>query len=46
VLPNNRQQLAAWITQPQKLKPGTNMPATALSKEELDSLLAFIDTLK
>ena len=46
VLPNNRQQLAAWITQPQKLKPGTNMPATALSTEELDSLLAFIDTLK
>ena len=46
VLPNNRQQLAAWITQPQKLKPGTNMPATALSQEELDSLLAFIDTLK
>jgi cytochrome c oxidase subunit 2 len=46
VLPNNRQQLAAWITQPQKLKPGTNMPATALSPEELESLLAFIDTLK
>jgi cytochrome c oxidase subunit 2 len=46
VLPNNRQQLAAWITQPQKLKPGTNMPATPLSAEELDSLLAFIDTLK
>ena len=46
VLPNNRQQLAAWITQPQKLKPGTNMPATSLSQEELESLLAFIDTLK
>jgi cytochrome c oxidase subunit 2 len=46
VLPNNPQQLAAWITQPQKLKPGTNMPATSLSQEELDSLLAFIDTLK
>jgi cytochrome c oxidase subunit 2 len=46
VLPNNRQQMAAWITQPQKLKPGTNMPATSLSTEELNSLLAFIDTLK
>src|SRR4051794_19140189 len=42
VLPNNRQQMAAWITQPQKLKPGTNMPATSLSTEELNSLLAFI----
>jgi len=46
VLPNDRQHLAAWITQPQKLKPGTNMPATALSPEELESLLAFIETLK
>lgn len=46
VLPNNPQQLAAWITQPQKLKPGTNMPATSLSQEELDSLIAFIETLK
>jgi cytochrome c oxidase subunit 2 len=46
VLPNNPQQLAAWITQPQKLKPGTNMPATSLSQEELESLIAFIETLK
>jgi cytochrome c oxidase subunit 2 len=46
VLPNDREHMAAWITQPQKQKPGTNMPATALSPEELESLLAFIDTLK
>jgi cytochrome c oxidase subunit 2 len=46
ILPNNREQLAAWITAPQKLKPGTNMPATALSGEELASLLAYLKTLK
>jgi cytochrome c oxidase subunit 2 len=46
VLPNNRQQLAAWVTQPQKVKPGTNMPATALSGEELEALLDYLGTLK
>jgi cytochrome c oxidase subunit 2 len=46
VLPNNRQQMAAWVTQPQKVKPGTNMPATALSGEELEALLDYLGTLK
>jgi cytochrome c oxidase subunit 2 len=46
VLPNNREQLAAWITKPQQQKPGTNMPSTALSQEELDALLAYLGTLK
>lgn len=46
MLANNRQQLAAWITQPQKLKPGTGMPPTPLPQEELDALIAFIETLR
>jgi cytochrome c oxidase subunit 2 len=46
VLPNNREQLAAWITKPQQQKPGANMPSTALSQEELDALLAYLGTLK
>lgn len=44
-LPNNRGSLAAWILDPQKVKPGTNMPATALSGDELHALLHYLEGL-
>jgi cytochrome c oxidase subunit 2 len=46
VLPNQREPLSHWITDPQSIKPGTNMPATALAREDLDALLAYLGTLK
>jgi cytochrome c oxidase subunit 2 len=45
-LPNNRQQLAAWILDPQRFKKGANMPATPLSATDLDALLSYLETLK
>jgi cytochrome c oxidase subunit 2 len=45
-LPNNPQWLAAWITNPQKLKPGSNMPATALTEADLRDLVAYLGSLQ
>ncbi|MBI2769817.1 MAG: cytochrome c oxidase subunit II [Burkholderiales bacterium] len=45
-LPNTPAHLAAWISDPQKHKPGTNMPATPLSQDDLSALVAYLGTLK
>jgi cytochrome c oxidase subunit II len=44
--PNRRPELAAWILDPQHLKPGSNMPPTALSAAELDTLLTYLESLQ
>lgn len=46
VLPNNRGHLAGWILDPQALKPGNLMPPTALSGEDLNDLLIYLESLK
>jgi cytochrome c oxidase subunit II len=45
-LANTREQLASWISDPQKHKPGTNMPATPLSRDDLDAIVAYLGSLK
>jgi cytochrome c oxidase subunit 2 len=45
-LPNTPQHLASWIADPQKHKPGTNMPATPLSDADLAAIVAYLGTLK
>jgi cytochrome c oxidase subunit II len=45
-LPNDRQSLAAWIRDPQKLKPGAQMPAHHVPDDELDALVTYLETLK
>jgi cytochrome c oxidase subunit 2 len=45
-LPNNRGHLAGWIADPQSLKPGVNMPANALAPDDLQALLAYLESLK
>ena len=45
-LPNTRGHLAGWILNPQNLKPGTRMPPTLLSSDDLHALLSFLETLK
>jgi len=45
-LPNTPANLASWILDPQKHKPGTNMPANPLSGEDLNALVAYLGTLK
>jgi cytochrome c oxidase subunit 2 len=46
VLANNRGNLAGWILNPQTLKPGNKMPPTALDGEELQALLAYLESLE
>jgi cytochrome c oxidase subunit 2 len=45
-LDNTPANRAAWITDPQRFKPGANMPAHNLPPESLDALLRYLDTLK
>jgi cytochrome c oxidase subunit 2 len=45
-LPNERSQLRAWILDPQRLKPGSNMPANPLRGDELEALLDYLETLQ
>ena len=37
-LPNTREHLAAWITDPQAIKPGNRMPLTQLEPGDLEAL--------
>jgi cytochrome c oxidase subunit 2 len=46
MFPNNRGHLAGWIADPQSLKPGVNMPANALEPDDMQALLAYLETLK
>ena len=45
-LPNTPENLASWILDPQKHKPGSNMPSNPMSAEDLAALLAYLGTLK
>jgi cytochrome c oxidase subunit II len=44
-LPNTRGDLAAWIADPQGVKPGTAMPRVPLSPDELNAVVAYLETL-
>jgi cytochrome c oxidase subunit 2 len=45
-LPNSVGNLAGWIVDPHRIKPGVNMPANALSPDDLHALLAFLRALE
>jgi cytochrome c oxidase subunit 2 len=42
VVPNSEASLAAWIADPQKLKPGTLMPTLPLDPETVRALAAYL----
>jgi cytochrome c oxidase subunit 2 len=44
-LPNTPQEVARWIEEPDKLKPGAKMPALALSPDQLSALVAYLESL-
>ncbi|GAA4431301.1 c-type cytochrome [Georgenia halophila] len=46
VLQNTTGNLAGWITDPQSIKPGNLMPATDLEGEDLQALLAYLESLE
>jgi cytochrome c oxidase subunit 2 len=43
---NTRGYLAGWISDPQRLKPGANMPPIVLAPDDLDALIDYLETLK
>jgi cytochrome c oxidase subunit 2 len=45
-LPNTPDNLAAWIRDPQRVKPGNQMPPHPLADDELQALVAYLDTLR
>jgi cytochrome c oxidase subunit 2 len=45
-LPNTQQNLAAWIRDPEALKPGTTMPVVPLSASDRQALVAWLGTLR
>jgi cytochrome c oxidase subunit II len=45
-LPNTRGALAGWIVDPQRIKPGANMPPNQLAPQDLEALLTYLQSLK
>jgi cytochrome c oxidase subunit II len=46
VLKNDPENVAAWITDPQKIKPGAYMPGLVLPGPKLNALVAYLESLK
>jgi cytochrome c oxidase subunit 2 len=45
-LQNTRENLANWVTDPQKIKPGIRMPMNSYSQEDLNALIEYLESLK
>lgn len=45
-LPNTRGNLAGWIENPDRLKPGTKMPAVQLNGGQLEAIVTYLESLK
>jgi cytochrome c oxidase subunit 2 len=43
---NTRGNLAGWIVDPQRIKPGAKMPPNQLDPADLQALLSYLETLK
>jgi cytochrome c oxidase subunit 2 len=46
ILPTTRGSLAAWVADPQTIKPGNNMPLVPLEPRELNALSAWLASLQ
>lgn len=46
VLPNSIGNLAGWIANSQRIKPGNAMPPMVLDSGDLQALLTYLETLK
>lgn len=42
---NNRGNLGGWIANPQSIKPGNKMPATPLTGDQLQAVIAYLEGL-
>jgi cytochrome c oxidase subunit 2 len=45
-LANTRSNLAGWIVDPQRIKPGVRMPPNRLPQQDLGPLLAYLESLR
>ena len=45
-IPNDAAQLRAWLEDPQRIKPGSKMPAVPLTGRQLDDLTAYLQGLR
>jgi len=45
-MPNHPPDLARWIEDPQRYKPGSKMPGFSLTSRERDALVAYLEGLK
>jgi cytochrome c oxidase subunit 2 len=45
-LPMSRGNIAAWVLDPQGIKPGVNMPNVSIASEELDPLVSYLAGLQ
>lgn len=45
-LPNNPGSLAGWIIDPQNIKPGNHMAPNALSGQDLQALISYLESLE
>jgi len=45
-LPNTPDNLGRWIRDPQSVKPGNQMPPTPLNADEVEALVAYLETLR
>jgi cytochrome c oxidase subunit 2 len=45
-LTNTREHLAAWIRDPQSVKPGNQMPPNAFPGDDLAALVAYLESLR
>jgi cytochrome c oxidase subunit 2 len=45
-IPNRRGYLAAWILDPQHIKPGNFMPPIAMKGSDLNPLLDYLESLE
>jgi cytochrome c oxidase subunit 2 len=43
---NTRGNLAGWIVDPQRIKPGVHMPPNQLTPQDLEALLTYLQSLR
>jgi cytochrome c oxidase subunit 2 len=43
---NNAENLAAWLRDPHGVRPGSKMPALDLSEDQINNLVAYLQSLE
>lgn len=46
VLPHSRGNMAGWVVDPQRVKPGVRMPPNPIRPRDLDPLLDYLESLQ